>query len=181
MDNVTTQLLQSKQMTKAQRLHACWCAFTLVMKCACYNSNVNPIQESLSPSLAHLLELERRAAHTQTQEGPTMQCETFDESEEVEESSHYPRDIALFDGVEESSHHKSSTNTLFDDDGILPPHPSGAPLKAALRQFATSPTTSSYLSSDWNAGVPIARKRKHYHSSHGRFHSSLCPRFWRLG
>lgn len=179
MDNVTTQLLQSKHMTKSQRLHACWCALTLIMKCACPNSDVNPIQESLSPSLAHLLELERKAAHTQfPQEESTFQCETSDLEDSNDQSSHSTKDLAHFDGVGECSHAQStSTNTLFDGDGILPPKPFGAPLKDALHEFSTSLTTSSYISSDWSASALTLKKEKHYHASQGRLHTSLCPSF----
>lgn len=162
--NVTTH--SKHQLKTAQRLHACCCAaFALVTRCASSHSHSHPSEESLSPSLAHLLELERRSAHmTEEEEAATLQTESFEE-----------------EGGGGCSHHaEARLNTLFDDHGILPPHPSGAPLKGALHQSTTSPTTSAYLSTDWSANISIERKGKHCHSHNGRSNPSLCQGFWKV-
>lgn len=154
----TVQLLQSHEHMKkrngAQR-HGCWCALIL----CCSSSNMASTEESVSPSLAHLLELERRAALSQRQEGMHEGVGEGDDDDY---------------GIEESA------NTLFDDEGILPPQPYGAPpLKSILQQSSTSSTASSYLSADWSASIPIVRRRKRYQASQSRFHTSLCPSLWK--
>lgn len=125
--------------------HRSWCPFLV---CASNDS----CEESMSPSLAHLLELERIAALSQR---PEIGEEPADE-----------------DGgsVGENAFRR---NTLFDDDRILPPQPSGAPLKLILERSSPS---SSYLSGDWSASVPVFSRRSHdevVRSNSGRF-----PAFW---
>lgn len=91
----------------------------------------------MSPSLAHLLEEERKATGSQRQA-----------SNNIEEGAHTENDGGAGTrgciGTPGLAVHQ---NTLFDEEGILPPHPSGAPLKLILQH--TSPS-SSYLSADWN-------------------------------
>ncbi|MCO5554800.1 hypothetical protein L7F22_008335 [Adiantum nelumboides] len=119
----------------------------------------NPGALGMSPSLAHLLEEERRSAGTQRQAGSSNLCEGGGAQD-----GEVPALLMV------------DRNTLFDEQGILPPQPSGAPLKLILQH--TSPS-SSYLSADWN--VFNARQAGHNHTareggaapSPGRF-----PTFW---
>lgn len=87
----------------------------------------------MSPSLAHLLEEERKATGSQRQGS----------NNNVEEGAHTENDGGAIATPALLVHQ----NTLFDEEGILPPQPSGAPLKLILQH--TSPS-SSYLSADWN-------------------------------
>lgn len=138
--------------SKGQGRHCCWCAAFL----SCMSSDA--CQERISPSLAHLLELERRAAISQRQQmGDEQSHETID---------------SVF-----------TRNTLFDDDRILPPQPSGAPLRLILEQ---STPNSSYLSADWTATIPDFNTRntnlsheEHDGANSGRFLAiwpSICGR-----
>lgn len=120
-----------------------------------------------SSSLAHLLQKERRATHSQRE---TSNIEGGYTHEVVEEGGF---------SIDESMLHR---NTLFDNEGILPPRPSGAPLRLILQQASPS---SSYLSADWNVfngrNAGLSHHHHHHHHnnrgdqgpSHGRF-----PTFW---
>lgn len=115
----------------------------------------NPGALGMSPSLAHLLEEERRATGSQRHVAEAQ------DSEAGESTSR---------GAPSLSMHR---NTLFNEEGILPPHPSGAPLRLILQH--TSPS-SSYLSADWNvfnARHPHHAREGEAGPNHGRF-----PTFW---
>eukprot|EP00250_Pteridium_aquilinum_P012035 c20469_g1_i2 orf=190-765(+) len=128
-----------------------------------------PASLGASPSLAHLLEEERRATCSQRQtsnnveEGAHTATENEREVEERVGSIGAPSAPSLL----------VHRNTLFDDEGILPPNPAGAPLKLILQH--TSPS-SSYLSADWNVfngRHPHHNRGGEASSNHGRF-----PTFW---
>ncbi|KAH7415001.1 hypothetical protein KP509_14G022900 [Ceratopteris richardii] len=168
LDAVATQLLRSSRQsfTSTQRLHACCsAAFTLLMRCASAHADSHATDRCLSVSLAHLLEMERKATRPDDQEPA------------ISESEIHQEDSSPQDG---RCSQRSTLNTLFDDNGILPPHPSGAPLKVALDQLTASPTATAYVSADWSGSLPIVRKSKHCHPQ-DRSNASLCLRFWKIG
>lgn len=145
---VEQQLLEAKNSRRRSTGSYCSCCPFLL----CTSSD--SCQESMSPSLAHLLELERRAALSEMQE--TSQELTDEDGDPIGRSF--------------------SNNTLFDDDDtIRPPQQSGAPLRLILQQ---SSPRSTYLSGDWSDCVAVfnrAHNRRDQPNSN-RFWSSICGR-----
>ncbi|KAI5075125.1 hypothetical protein GOP47_0009201 [Adiantum capillus-veneris] len=119
----------------------------------------NPGALGMSPSLAHLLEEERRST------GSQRQVSNSNYSEGGAQGAEMPTGLLNME-----------RNTLFDAQGILPPQPSGAPLKLILQQSSPS---SSYLSADWN--VFNSRHPPGHHTSAREDGAGRFPTFWPAG
>ncbi|KAH7291638.1 hypothetical protein KP509_29G025700 [Ceratopteris richardii] len=157
VQSITSQLSQpgrrrSTSTSVFGRSRSSWCP---MMGCGC---GAQAEAQGMSPSLAHLLQEERKGDPSQGQKTRRDDIRARAECD----SMRFDMPSSLL-----------NNNTLFDDRGILPPPSSGAPLKLILQHAST---TSAYLSADWNVF--------HSHDSHrisrgpGRGGGRFTTTFW---